>query len=393
MSFSPGTRDLPDTVFVSTFSLSSIGVQLPTWLSGNPSSGTYASANRAQFYPLYLRRPYDLQRFWWLNGATVGTDSIQAALYDMADGITPDCMVSTARTLSAGTVNQCQYAGASVVAHGITSGTNTTDATSFTTASVTLKARPGLMYTLSVVNTHGSSANTVTAATTGGALSFTSEKTVQFNGTLSRTTLFRLTPTSDVTDTIVITIGSAQTATACLWSLIAWTNVDTATNDGIVQSVSNTGSSTTPSVTLAAFGSANNATFGAHGTAQTAATPGSGFIEVHDVTASTPTCGLETEYRSDNDTGVDASITSAAWGSIAAEIKSLGTTRTVPAGRYFLGFHCNGTTATMFRLATSITAGWYIQDSLTAGLPLTPTFVGDSSPVAYVTGITNRATP
>lgn len=397
MTFVPGTSALVDPPFVGNFSINGVG-QKYIGSSGTsvPSSGSI-QASRGIYSALTIFRPYNLQRFFWANGGTVGTNSIQVALYATDGAGAPDyCVASTARTLSAGTANTNQYAGVSVVAHGITSGTTTTDATSFATASVTLKARPGVMYALSVVNTHGSSANTVTCATTGGAVTFTSRNTTQFNGTLSRVSLFTALPSADVTDTITITIGSGQTATACLWSLVAFTNVDTTTNDGIVQTATATGNSTTPSATLSAFASANNATFGAHGTAQTAATPGSGFIEVHDVTASTPTCGLETEYTSANDTSVDATITSAQWGTIAAEVASRGTTATIAPGLYALAFHSTGTTMTVFRVSNLPLAahlGILEQASLTAGLPLTPTYAAASNGYLIIMGITNRATP
>lgn len=397
MTFVARPRAPYDPPLINPWSWNAIGGRHRGQATTTPSSGT-GSATGLTFYPFTLARPYDLQRFYWANGSTVGTDSLTPTVYSTDGGWEPDCIVvGGPRTLSAG-ASANQYATCAVLAHPLTSGTNTTDATSFVTASVTMKARPGLVYLLAVVNTHGSSANTVTAATTGGAASFTSEKTVQFNGTLSRNTLFRLVPTADVTDTITITIGSAQTATACLWSLVAFSNVDTTTNMGVVQSVSNTGSSTTPSVTLAAFGSANNATYGAHGTAQTAATPGTGFIEIHDVTASTPTCGLETEYRSDNDTGVDATITSAQWGSIAAELKSLGTTAVLGPGPYWFGLHLSGVTATVLRVSsgqTSTNAGiFFMSSGVSVNTPLTPVFATSSgSAIIPLAGITSRSTP
>jgi hypothetical protein len=396
--FSPALAVMPDPVFMNPFQNSSVGAQYYGAFPSNiPSAGAWPQANRAIFYPFTLSAPYNLARFYWLNG-TAGTDSIQVAIYNVDGGGAVDCCVAaSARVLSAGS-NVNQFTTVAVVAYGITSGTNTTDATSFATASVTLKARPGVMYAMSVVNTHGSSANTVTVATTGGAVSFTSRATLNFNGTLSRVSLFTAVPTSDVTDTITITIGSAQTATACLWSLVAFTNVDTATNHGIVQTATGTGNSTTPLATLSAFGSTNNATLGAHGTAQTAATPGTGFIEVHDVTASTPTCGLEVEYSSANDTTVDATITSAQWGSIAAEVKSLGTTIVLPKGPYLFGFHMTGITAQVFRTTGQAglqAGGGTLQASLTAGLPFVPTLAAastttDAFPLA---GFTRRASP
>lgn len=393
MTFAPEIPHPDPEVFLSAWSMSAIGAIKLGQYTTQPTSGVWNSAGRAYFVPFVLYKGYTLQRFYWLNGATVGTDSFQAGVYT-GDG-NDELLVSSPRTLSAGTINQCAFATCSVVASGVTSGTSTTDATSVATASVTLKARPGLMYALAVVNTHATTANTVTAQTTGAALSFTSRSTTQWSGSTGRTTIFTAVPTTDVTDTITITTTSAQTATGFAWSLVAFTNVDTATTDGIVQQQVGTGSSTTPLATLSAFGSSNNATFGAHGGAFTSAAPGTNFIEVHDVTYATPTAGLQTEYYSANDTTVDATITSAVWGSCAVEVKSLGTTYQLQPGRYYMALHCTGTTATIFKTTTagSQAFGLYAQSGLTAGLPHTATLTANTSTNFPVFGITNRASP
>lgn len=398
MTFTPAHFDAVPPMYLSAFHWMSVGDKYYAGNTTQPASGTWASANRCFYVPFFTPAPYDLRRFWWANGATVGTDSLQMGIYGVDGSNVLDLLVSSPRTLSAGTANRLQYATCSVVGHLITSGTSTTDGASFVTASVTLKARPGVMYLFSVENDHGSSANTVTVATTGGDVTFTSRNTTQFNGTTQRVSVFTAVPTTDVTDTITITIGSAQTATGCLWSLLAFSNVDTGTDHGIVQTAVNTGSSTTPSATLGAFGSANNATFGvAANGGGVASGPGTGFIEMSDSTHITPSAGMSTQYSSANDTSVDWTITSNPWGVVAAEIKSQGTTFALPAGRYYFGLYGTNNTMTIFRVSTSANAarvGIYNENLSTAtGLPLTPTLSNTNNTVIPLMGITSRASP
>ena len=93
----------------------------------------------------------------------------------------------------------------------------------------------------------------------------------------------------------------------------------------IVQSVATLFTAvTSASVTLAAFGSADNATYGMFGRANNEAiTQGSGFTLIHNPFGATPNTSLMTEFRNDNDTGVDASwVTSSNCRGIAVEIKN-----------------------------------------------------------------------
>ena len=108
------------------------------------------------------------------------------------------------------------------------------------------------------------------------------------------------------------------------------TGMDTSGTNGsgaIVQSASGLASANSLTVTLAAFASANNATYGAFGTGNDFAnivthTAGTGFTELHDNYSEY--CGIGTEWRADNDTSVDNTITNPAgsefMGGIAIEI-------------------------------------------------------------------------
>lgn len=90
------------SVFVGPYSAEANG---PWAVASQPTSAVYPSANRAHYYPIVIPRACVIRRFWWLNGATVGTDNLQVGLYDNAFA----SVLLGASTLSAGTANQIQY--------------------------------------------------------------------------------------------------------------------------------------------------------------------------------------------------------------------------------------------------------------------------------------------
>jgi hypothetical protein len=390
MSYTPRNIAPVDPVYLSTFGKNSLGLAHKAIETPAPSSGTYAAANRAYFCPFYTSSGYSLARWFWQNGATVGTNYIQVGIYDENLNL----FRASPRTLSAGTVNALQYANPGIHGTRVTQGNDSTDATVYTTASVTLRA--GVLYLISVMNSAANAAviSSIDSAT-GGYPTFTSRSTVQFNGTGNRVSIWSAVPTQDWTGTLRINYGATQTAAG--WGLTAHYHVDTATNDGIVQNATGTGSSTTPLATLAAFGSANNATFGAFGNGGgSALTASTGYIELADTSPATPAGTLAAAFRPDNDTTVDGTWgASTPWGACAVEIKSLGIGAVyVPPMRGWLAIHCNGTTATLFRNVTSnlLSTMYYMQSSLTEGLPAIATLATATAPALYVCGFTSRAT-
>jgi hypothetical protein len=92
------------------------------------------------------------------------------------------------------------------------------------------------------------------------------------------------------------------------------------------QAVSNAGSSANASVSLAAFGSANNATIGllsgVNGLG--AITQGSGFSEIHELVDAGTLLRMQTQWRNDNDQSVDWANSAAVWGAIGIELKDAG---------------------------------------------------------------------
>lgn len=143
-----------------------------------------------------------------------------------------------------------------------------------------------------------------------------------------RMTLFRAMGASPSAEAITIDMGAA-TQSRCAWSVIEFTGVDTTGTNGsgaVVQAVANDNgevAATSLAVTLAAFGSADNATAGGfmHVAIETS-TEGDGFTVLGNIGA-TESRTLLTEWKASNDTSVDAS-----WASsvrcigIAVEIKA-----------------------------------------------------------------------
>jgi len=331
---------------------------------GNAVPSAAASNNNCiHFFPLYLPQPMVCSKAFWANGATVGTDNIDIGAYLCTDQTTGrmDLIRSTGAVLTAG-ASAVQEVGVWKVASNfaltsatdrcITTGLDSTDTTAYTTASVTLKA--GRLYLMSVVNTAASAAAISSIA---GGPTWTSRATTQYNTTAHRVSIWSCVPAADYTGTIVISYGATQTGAR--WALNEFSGVDTATTDGVVQVATGTGNSTTPLATLAAFGSANNATFGAMAWAATAAaTPGAGFTELSDITtATTPASFLQTQWQVGNDTTVDATITSGQWGACAVEIKADASPFVLPAtmqGNLYMAWMISGTTDTVLR--TNVTA-------------------------------------
>lgn len=127
-----------------------------------------------------------------------------------------------------------------------------------------------------------------------------------------------------------ITIAAPVDMDDAAWSVVEVDHVDTSGTNGsgaIVQSAESTGAGVnTLLATLAAFSSPNNITYGAFGHSDIGAvprthTPGAGFTELHDTGVAYS--GIGTQWRPDNDTTVDTTLsaTASGVGGIAIEIK------------------------------------------------------------------------
>ncbi len=382
MTYSPPPRHEMAPVVVTPFSDLSIGTSIAA--IGAAVSGS-STAGVAILVPLYLPEPFTVLKAFWANGSTAGTNSIDIGVYRMTNMTTGrvDLIRSTGAILSAGTLIAQGSAAWRIATTGVsslTSGSSSVDATSYTTASVTLKA--GRLYLMSVENSKAS-ADVVSVISSGPT--FTSRSSTQFNGTANRISIWSAVPTVDYTGTLVIDFGGGNTQTGACWSLDEFSGVDTSTTNGIVQNAVGTGNSTTPLATLGAFGNANNATFGATGqSAANATAPGTGFTETADVTAATPAQALETEWRVDNSTAVGSTITSNPWGICAVELKADASSFIIPASsagasNIYMAMCASGTTAQVCRLGLdtrNARASGMLQSAVgVVNFPLPSTFV------------------
>lgn len=213
----------------------------------------------------------------------------------------------------------------------LTTGTNTTDATSFQTGSITPTANRLVL--LAVLSTIASTTpNTPTAS--GNGLTYVEIANITFHtiaSPWSRLTIFRAMGASPSTGRITMDFGG-QTQGSCNWSVSEYDGIDTSGSNGsgaIVQSATNSADSSAGplTVTLAAFGNANNATFAAFGSGLNGSfAPNGGLTEIHDVATSSPAATLETCWSASNDTSPDATPnTTGDLAGIAVEIKAVGT--------------------------------------------------------------------
>ena len=191
----------------------------------------------------------------------------------------------------------------------LTSGGTTVDATSFATASITPSANKLVLAAVFAAKTGGS----VTPTLSGNGLTWVQVGTDTVSTGVYRTTVFRAMGASPSAGAVTIDFG-ADTQVRCGWIISEFTNINTSGTNGsgaIVQSVTNT--TTTGNsliVTLAAFGDANNATFGGFGIVSdtpTTVTPGTGFTEIAELNIGADDQFIQTEWRNNNDTTVDAS--------------------------------------------------------------------------------------
>lgn len=198
------------------------------------------------------------------------------------------------------------------VTHKFTAGSDV-DGTGFSTQSWTPTANVLLL--VSVISQKGSGTSPAPTLS-GNGVTWVQVATRQAtqSGYDSRITLFRSMGASPSTGSITITFGESQND--CAWSVNEVSNVNTSGTNGSgavggtdgtnTQTNQTSGTNTSLTVTLAAFDSANNGTFGAfYQWTPNAVTPGSGFSELGEVNVASAIIH-QTEWKNSNDTGVDA---------------------------------------------------------------------------------------
>lgn len=217
-----------------------------------------------------------------------------------------------------------------ISATNLTSGSDTDGNSTASTASVSPSSNK--LQLLSVSSRTGITADPNQPTATGNGLTWVVVNSIVYDTTSSsrrRITVLRAMGASPSSGAIAIDFGG-QNQTAVDWVLDEYTGMDTSGTNGsgaIVQSATNkdeSGTATSLTVTLSAFGSTANATYGTF-SADVSGTyvAGTGFIISAQLNASTTDLSIATEFRNDNDTTVNITDASG-WGSvggIAVEIK------------------------------------------------------------------------
>lgn len=102
MIYVPSVHAFLPSPMLSSISPESLGRSaLP---GSTPGSAAWSTTNRIVYVPFAIDAAVTVYKLWWLNGATVGTNNLQAAVYNGAFSR----LINGTSTLSAG-ANICQY--------------------------------------------------------------------------------------------------------------------------------------------------------------------------------------------------------------------------------------------------------------------------------------------
>ena len=78
--------------------------------SSAPASGSFESADRGVFHPIYVPTVCVAKRMWWANGASVSASyNVEAGIY-LDGGYKPGAKLITTGSVAQGTANQVQFA-------------------------------------------------------------------------------------------------------------------------------------------------------------------------------------------------------------------------------------------------------------------------------------------
>lgn len=203
----------------------------------------------------------------------------------------------------------------------LTSNASTTDGTSVATASVSPVA-DRVVYA-AVISHEATQPNQPTAS--GNGLTWVVEKTVLYNSSVRRITVFRAQGSAPSAGAITFDFGG-QTQTAFAWAVIQCAGANTSGTNGsgaTLQSTSNTATSgTTITGTLAALENAKNVHLAFVGTNTNAAiTHDANFAELSDNPISASALCLETEWAA-NRTTCSPTYATAVAGIISVEVKA-----------------------------------------------------------------------
>ena len=228
------------------------------------------------------------------------------------------------------TLTICSQSQAAIVCSSLTSGSSTTDATSYETASITPTSNA---LVLLAFTSRTATADIVVGTASGNSLTWDLVDNIPVSGNNRTVVVRRAMGVSPTTGTITISFG-AQTQTSAIWSVVECTGVDTSGSNGsgaIVQSIDQDSGAMATSFTntMADFGSTANAGYtAAMHIANEATTPGSSWSEIHDVAIAENAYGFQTQYKINDKVGTASWATSSFFQDIAIEIKDGAVSRT-----------------------------------------------------------------
>lgn len=220
---------------------------------------------------------------------------------------------------------------------------DTTNQASYSTSAAFTPTANALVLA-AVVNNRVGGATTPTGS--GNSLTYVSVGSQSFTSGQYLLTVFRALGASPTNGVFTADFGGTN-QTGCAISVVQFTGVDTSGTNGsgaVVQFKVNTGTATTPfTVTLDPFGSVNNGAYVAFGASGTGGiTHKTGWTELHDVSYTIPSTGLETQWIATNDTACEGTPTAGLdFGGLAIEIKAAaaaGVAGTTLRSRIFGGF-------------------------------------------------------
>lgn len=225
---------------------------------------------------------------------------------------------------------------AAISGTNLTTGTDIDGNSTATTASISPSSNQLIL--LSVTARTNISVDTNQPTVTGDGVTWVLVNDILYDTTSAsrkRLSVFRAlgTPTSGA---LTIDYGG-QNQTNIAWTVSQFSGIDTSGTNGsgaIVQSITAKDESVTTgtlTVTLGAFSSVNNATFGAFAADNTSAnvfTPGSGFATLGTINTATGGSDIEIgdEFKNSNDTSVDSTWSiNAMLGGVAVELAAAST--------------------------------------------------------------------
>jgi uncharacterized protein YjdB len=239
-------------------------------------------------------------------------------------------LAASASGLTGATSNAFDIGAASVsaITHTLlTSGNNTVNQKVYATA--TISPAPNALVTVAVMGHNSTSAAPSPTLSGGGMTGWTEVATITFDPVATphkRLTIFRAMSPSPGSGPITITFSGSQSN--CQWIVSQWDGVDITGVNGagaIGQPGSNRGDAVSGlTVTLAAFGRANNVAYGVFGVNKSvlAVTPGAGFTEIGEQpSAESPYSDLEAEWAKNRNT-ITATWTSLNAAALGVEIRA-----------------------------------------------------------------------